>query len=159
MRRTRVWTFLWIICLSPTALSRRYQLKRYLRAVTTELSQPHSHSIKHASPRRSQNLINNTFNGETHRYEVETVDNGTLPTDKGKTTDKPGEDLKRSASNSPTHSALKGGKAFTVRYSMTDAKTMEINVWATLIYLTDITLKLLTDVIDTLKNEKSKMLN
>lgn len=45
------------------------------------------------------------------------MDNGTLPTDKGKTTDKPGEDLKRSASNSPTHSALKGGKAFTVRYS------------------------------------------
>uniref|UniRef100_A0AAX7SPE0 Formin-like 1a n=1 Tax=Astatotilapia calliptera TaxID=8154 RepID=A0AAX7SPE0_ASTCA len=57
-------------------------------------------------------------------YEVETVDNGTLPTDKGKTTDKPGEDLKRSASNSPTHSALKGGKAFTVRYSVTNTKTL-----------------------------------
>uniref|UniRef100_A0AAX7SGQ4 Formin-like 1a n=1 Tax=Astatotilapia calliptera TaxID=8154 RepID=A0AAX7SGQ4_ASTCA len=57
-------------------------------------------------------------------YEVETVDNGTLPTDKGKTTDKPGEDLKRSASNSPTHSALKGGKAFTVRKALRNSRVV-----------------------------------
>lgn len=69
------------------------------------------------------------------------MDNGTLPTDKGKTTDKPGEDLKRSASNSPTHSVLKGGKAFTVRYSVTNTKSTVINVWATLIYFIVITLK------------------
>lgn len=51
----------------------------------------------------------------THRYDVDTLDNGTLPTDKGKTMDKSAEDLSRSASNSPTHSASKASKAFTVR--------------------------------------------
>ncbi|XP_031700073.1 formin-like protein 1 isoform X3 [Anarrhichthys ocellatus] len=47
-------------------------------------------------------------------YEADTLDNGTVPTDK-KTLEKSVEDLSRSASNSPTHSASKASKAFTVR--------------------------------------------
>ncbi|XP_042364118.1 formin-like protein 1 [Plectropomus leopardus] len=50
-------------------------------------------------------------------HDVDTLDNGTLPTDKNKTVDKSVEDLSRSASNSPTHSASKASKAFTVRYA------------------------------------------
>lgn len=57
-----------------------------------------------------------------HRHDVDTLDNGTLPTDKSKIVDKSVEDLSRSASNSPTHSASKAGKAFTVRYGQ--------SVWA-----------------------------
>ncbi|GLD59998.1 formin-like protein 1, partial [Lates japonicus] len=48
-------------------------------------------------------------------YDTDTLDNGSLPTDKGKTMDKSLEDLSRSASNSPSHSALKASKGFTVR--------------------------------------------
>ncbi|TDG97700.1 hypothetical protein EPR50_G00210740 [Perca flavescens] len=48
-------------------------------------------------------------------YDVDTLENGTLPTDKIKTADKSVEELNRSASNSPSHSASKASKAFTVR--------------------------------------------
>lgn len=51
----------------------------------------------------------------THRYDADTLDNGTLPTDKNKTLEKSAEDLNRSASNSPTHSGSKASKTFTVR--------------------------------------------
>lgn len=73
----------------------------------------------------SNNLMNTTTSyictrvnsdSVTHRYDVDTLDNGTLPTDKGKAMDKSAEDLSRSASNSPTHSASKASKAFTVRW-------------------------------------------
>lgn len=57
-----------------------------------------------------------TAGSASHRYDMDAVDNGSLPADKGKNMDKSLEDLSRSASNSPTHSALKATKAFTVRY-------------------------------------------
>ncbi|KAI3365015.1 hypothetical protein L3Q82_000951 [Scortum barcoo] len=50
-------------------------------------------------------------------YDVDFLDNGTLPTDKSKTADKLAEDLSKSASNSPTHSASKASKTFTVRFN------------------------------------------
>ncbi|KAF7665194.1 hypothetical protein LDENG_00149920 [Lucifuga dentata] len=49
-------------------------------------------------------------------YDTDCLDNGTLPTDKGKIMEKSLEDLSKSASNSPTHSASKTSKAFTVRF-------------------------------------------
>lgn len=52
----------------------------------------------------------------THRYDADSLDNGTLPTDKSKTMEKSVEDLSKSASNSPTHSAPKTSKAFAVRW-------------------------------------------
>lgn len=51
----------------------------------------------------------------THRYDVDNLDNGSMPTNKGKNTEKSVEDLSRSASNSPSHSASKANKAFTSR--------------------------------------------
>ncbi|XP_046888077.1 formin-like protein 1 isoform X1 [Hypomesus transpacificus] len=50
-------------------------------------------------------------------YDMESLDNGTLPTDKGKPLDKSVEDLSRSASNSPTHGASKTGRPFTTRFN------------------------------------------
>lgn len=51
----------------------------------------------------------------THRNDVDTLDNGSVPASKGKNVEKSVEDLSRSASNSPSHSASKANKAFTVR--------------------------------------------
>ncbi|KAI4807900.1 hypothetical protein KUCAC02_027675 [Chaenocephalus aceratus] len=50
-------------------------------------------------------------------YDVDNLDNGVLPTDNSKIVDKSVEDLSRSASNSPTHSASKASKGFTVRFN------------------------------------------
>ena len=50
------------------------------------------------------------------RYDMDSLDNGAVPTDKGKPVEKSLEDLSRSASNSPTHSASKSGKGFAVRW-------------------------------------------
>ena len=51
----------------------------------------------------------------THRYDADSLDNGTLPADKSRTMDMSVEDLSKSASNSPTHGASKASKSFTVR--------------------------------------------
>lgn len=122
--------FLWTICPLLTVLSRRYQLETplfFIPGIDKSmyiLSPSHSHfpSLYH---NLTHNLMNTTVSyicmrvnsdSVTHRYDVDTLDNGTLPTDKGKTMDKSAEDLSRSASNSPTHSASKASKAFTVRW-------------------------------------------
>ncbi|XP_028287712.1 formin-like protein 1 [Parambassis ranga] len=57
-------------------------------------------------------------------YDMDAVDNGSLPADKGKNMDKSVEDLSRSASNSPTHSALKATKAFTVRKALRSSRVV-----------------------------------
>ncbi|KAM9425920.1 formin-like protein 1 isoform 1-T1 [Pholidichthys leucotaenia] len=56
--------------------------------------------------------------------DVEALDNGSLSTDKGKTAEKSVEDLSRSASNSPTHSASKAGKTFTVRKGLRNSRIL-----------------------------------
>uniref|UniRef100_UPI0037E8D08F formin-like protein 1 isoform X2 n=1 Tax=Semicossyphus pulcher TaxID=241346 RepID=UPI0037E8D08F len=66
-----------------------------------------------------------SFTHSAVTYDVDYLDNGTLPTDKNKTVEKSAEDLSRSASNSPTHSASKASKAFTVRFnSLQNRKAM-----------------------------------
>ncbi|KAJ8364623.1 hypothetical protein SKAU_G00134540 [Synaphobranchus kaupii] len=50
-------------------------------------------------------------------YDMESVDNGGLPGDRGKSLDKSVEDLSKSASNSPTHGASKAARALTVRFN------------------------------------------
>ncbi|KAG5854967.1 hypothetical protein ANANG_G00043700 [Anguilla anguilla] len=50
-------------------------------------------------------------------YDMESMDNGGLPGDRGKPLDKSVEDLSKSASNSPTHGASKAARALTVRFN------------------------------------------
>uniref|UniRef100_A0AAQ5XEE9 Formin-like 1a n=1 Tax=Amphiprion ocellaris TaxID=80972 RepID=A0AAQ5XEE9_AMPOC len=57
-------------------------------------------------------------------YDVDALENGTPPTEKGKNVDKSVEDLSRSASNSPTHSASKASKAFTVRKALRSSRVV-----------------------------------
>ncbi|XP_035514262.1 formin-like protein 1 [Morone saxatilis] len=57
-------------------------------------------------------------------YDADSLDNGSLPADKSKATDKSAEDLSRSASNSPTHSASKASKAFTVRKALRSSRVV-----------------------------------
>ncbi|KAM4624573.1 formin-like protein 1 [Polymixia lowei] len=57
-------------------------------------------------------------------YDMDGFDNGTLPTDKGNPMEKSVEDLSRSSSNSPTHSASKAGKAFTVRKALRNSRVI-----------------------------------
>ncbi|KAK5906376.1 hypothetical protein CgunFtcFv8_002249, partial [Champsocephalus gunnari] len=58
-------------------------------------------------------------------YDVDNLDNGVLPTDNSKTVDKSVEDLSRSASNSPTHSASKASKGFTVRKALRNSRVVQ----------------------------------
>ncbi|XP_041817963.1 formin-like protein 1 [Chelmon rostratus] len=55
-------------------------------------------------------------------HDVDALDNGTPPADKHKTVDKSAEDLSRSASNSPSHSASKASKTFTVRKALRSSR-------------------------------------
>ncbi|XP_076616292.1 formin-like 1b isoform X1 [Chaetodon auriga] len=57
-------------------------------------------------------------------HDVDTLDNGTLPADKNKAVDKSAEDLSRSASNSPSHSASKASKTFTVRKALRSSRVV-----------------------------------
>uniref|UniRef100_A0A665VHQ8 Formin-like protein 1 n=1 Tax=Echeneis naucrates TaxID=173247 RepID=A0A665VHQ8_ECHNA len=50
-------------------------------------------------------------------YDGDTLDNGSVTTDRAKNIDKSVEDLSRSTSNSPSHSTSKTSKAFTVRFN------------------------------------------
>ncbi|XP_069560575.1 formin-like protein 1 isoform X2 [Brachyistius frenatus] len=57
-------------------------------------------------------------------YDVDALDNGTLPTDKSKNVEKSVEDVSRSASNSPTHSGSRAGKTFTVRKALRNSRAV-----------------------------------
>ncbi|KAM9837583.1 formin-like protein 1 [Aulostomus maculatus] len=57
-------------------------------------------------------------------YEAETLDNGTLPTDKSRTTEKSLEDLSKSTSNSPTQSSTKTSKTFAVRKALRNSRVV-----------------------------------
>lgn len=56
--------------------------------------------------------------------DADSLDNGALSTEKVKPLDKPTEDLNKSATNSPTHSASKVSKAFTVRKAVRNSRVM-----------------------------------
>ncbi|KAM4524350.1 formin-like protein 1 isoform 2-T2 [Odontesthes bonariensis] len=57
-------------------------------------------------------------------YDGDSLENGSLPSDKGKHVDKSVEDLSRSASNSPTNTASKTSKTFTVRRALRNSRVV-----------------------------------
>ena len=83
----------------------------------------------HTSPYIKYHHGNICLNSDSviYRYDVDNLDNGVLPTDKSKIVDKSVEDLSRSASNSPTHSASKASKGFTVRYGQREDASCEVD--------------------------------
>ncbi|XP_029382912.1 formin-like protein 1 [Echeneis naucrates] len=57
-------------------------------------------------------------------YDGDTLDNGSVTTDRAKNIDKSVEDLSRSTSNSPSHSTSKTSKAFTVRKAVRSSRVV-----------------------------------